>query len=58
MHYILKINSIPKKEELYNIKLDHFETRNLWNEQALDKKKELRNELNGCPVCSEIFSNL
>jgi arylsulfatase A-like enzyme len=58
MHYILKINSIPKKEELYNIKLDHLETRNLWSEQNTEKKVELRKELNGCSVCSEIFSNL
>ncbi len=58
MHYILKINSIPKKEELYNIKLDHLETRNLWGEQDMEKKIELRKELNGCSVCSEIFSNL
>lgn len=58
MHYILKINSIPKKEELYNIKLDHLETHNLWSEQNTEKKLELRKELNGCSVCSEIFSNL
>ncbi|MBP6739117.1 MAG: sulfatase-like hydrolase/transferase, partial [Leptospiraceae bacterium] len=58
MHYIVKINSIPKKEELYNIRLDHFESRNIWGEQDQKKKIEMRNELNGCSVCSEILSNL
>lgn len=58
LHYILKINSIPKKEELYNIKEDPLEVKNLWNVLSPNRKMELRQEIKECPVCSEIFSNL
>jgi hypothetical protein len=58
LHYILKINSIPKKEELYNIKQDPFESKNLWLEQSKEKKAEIRGKFNGCKVCVELFSSL
>ena len=30
---------------MYNIRLDHFESRNIWGEQDQKKKIEMRNEL-------------
>ncbi|HNF55326.1 MAG TPA: phosphoethanolamine transferase [Leptospiraceae bacterium] len=58
LHYIAKINSIPKQEELYNIKEDSTERKNLWSSIDSNQKHKLRDRLKDCVVCSEIFSNL
>lgn len=57
-HYIAKINSIPKQEELYDIKQDQFEKKNLWTNIDSIQKHHYRDRLRNCKVCSEIFNQL
>ncbi|XDD52022.1 phosphoethanolamine transferase [Leptospira sp. WS92.C1] len=55
-HYMLRLNSFPPDEEMFDIKADPKEKKNLWPAFDLETKKEVRKELDGCSLCRDLYS--
>ncbi|EMY78057.1 arylsulfatase [Leptospira weilii serovar Ranarum str. ICFT] len=56
LHYMLRINSFPPDEEAYNIQEDPYEKKNLWPGLNLEKKREIRGQLEECSLCHDLYA--
>ncbi|TGN20104.1 sulfatase-like hydrolase/transferase [Leptospira idonii] len=57
LHYILRLNSVPTKEELFRFRNDPEEKTNLWEGLADDEKKQIRGLLQDCILCRDLYSS-
>jgi glucan phosphoethanolaminetransferase (alkaline phosphatase superfamily) len=56
MHYMLRVNQIPVREELYNFIEDKWETRDLWAGLTSEEKKEYYAAFWPYASCMRVFS--
>ncbi|AOP34663.1 sulfatase [Leptospira tipperaryensis] len=56
LHYMLRLNAFPPDEEAYDIQADPIEKKNLWPSLDLERKKEIRKQLDGCSLCQDLYS--
>ncbi|MFH1759631.1 MAG: sulfatase-like hydrolase/transferase [bacterium] len=55
MHYILQVNTVPQKQELYNFINDPDETEDLWKNLSLEGKKLYHSPFKPYKICMDIF---
>ncbi|EMM82071.1 arylsulfatase domain protein [Leptospira interrogans str. 2006001854] len=56
LHYMLRLNSFPPDEEAYDIQIDPYEKENLWPVLNLEKRREIRKQLDECSLCHDLYS--
>nr|WP_254865685.1 sulfatase-like hydrolase/transferase [Leptospira santarosai] len=56
LHYMLRLNSFPPDEEVYDIRMDPYEKKNLWPGLSLEAKREIRKQLDECGLCSDLYA--
>lgn len=56
LHYMLRLNSFPPDEEVYDIHDDPIEKKNLWPSLDRERKLEIRKQLDGCSLCQDLYS--
>nr|WP_236712333.1 hypothetical protein [Leptospira interrogans] len=53
---MLRLNSFPPDEEAYDIQIDPYEKENLWPVLNLEKRREIRKQLDECSLCHDLYS--
>ncbi|EMJ85159.1 hypothetical protein LEP1GSC016_0560 [Leptospira borgpetersenii serovar Hardjo-bovis str. Sponselee] len=53
---MLRLNSFPPDEEVYDIQTDPYEKKNLWPGLSLEEKREIRRQLDECGLCYDLYA--
>ncbi|PJZ71160.1 sulfatase [Leptospira perolatii] len=57
LHYLMNVNTVPPKEQLFDLSKDPNELNDLWTFLNDSEKKRYRSELENCQVCVDLLSS-